>query len=183
MNMHKAIVGVAACAILCGMNDAFGFFAEALEHGTPAIMAMPELGFGSGENDLRDLFSGTETNISMELFSDRENLNGWGVYGADLELSLAKDHGWGVSTAAAGGRVDGRFAALTWDETSWLDSVLDVGHKNSSLPTSWFLRTLTDDSLDKLYPGNIVSIPEPATYGLITIFGGGILLFRRRFKV
>jgi hypothetical protein len=29
---------------------------------------------------------------------------------------------------------------------------------------------------------NIVSIPEPATYGLITVFGGGLLLFRRRFK-
>ena len=51
---------------------------------------------------------------------------------------------------------------------------------------TWYLGALVDDGmntgLSNDYSGNIESIPEPATYGLITIFGGGLLLFRRRFK-
>jgi hypothetical protein len=53
---------------------------------------------------------------------------------------------------------------------------------------------VTDYTLDFTYSNNtsayagwnglaLVAIPEPATLGLITAFGGGLLFIRRRFMI
>jgi hypothetical protein len=123
----------------------------------------------------------------MEFFSENENRAGWSLYNADLKLVLEKDPDWTVLDSTADGKLNRSSSAAGWDASAWIDRILDVGHTNSSIPTSWFLTTLADggveSGLNNVYLDGIVAIPEPATYGLITIFGGGLLLFRRRFKI
>ena len=188
---HKAIVGVVACAMLCSVNGAFGFVPAPLEDDAPAIWDMPELGLGSGMDDLhapdlRNRRDETASSISMDFFSERETLAVSVVYGADLKLHLEKDTPWTLLDVTTGDKIIGSASTSSWDATSWIDGVLDVGLTDSNLSSAWGVGRLPvdgmDTSLNSGYLGNIVTIPEPATYGLITIFGGGLLLFRRRFR-
>lgn len=191
MKIHKLIVGVVACAMLCSMNDALGFYSESTEDDTPAIWDTPFLALDSGGNnvratDVRHMLDETERSVSIDFFSEREDPTGWGVYGADLKLGLETDNAWTALDVTAGGKANGTSSTPGWDAASWIDRVLDVGHTNSAIPTSWFLNTWAEEGMDSgLHNGyldNIAAIPEQATYGLITIFGGGLLLFRRRLK-
>ena len=168
--------------MLCIMGDAFGFDLESFEQDAPAIRNMQDLGYGSGVNDLHAMLDGTKASISLDNFSERETRTGWDVYGAEFKLALEKDHEWSLLDVTAGGKGNGSISALTWDEASWIDRVLDSGLTNSNMDLAWVTGTWTDNGLNNVYSDNIVAIPEPATYGLITIFGGGLLLFRRRFK-
>jgi hypothetical protein len=167
--------------MLFSMNDAFGFDSESFEYDASSIWDMPDLGSGTVVTDFHAMLDGTKASISLDNFSEREIRKDWGVYEDDLKLVLAKDDEWTRLDATAGGKVNGSFSTLTWDATSWIDQVLDVGLTNSNMDFAWFPGTWTDDGLNNVYVDNIVAIPEPATYGLITIFGGGLLLFRRRF--
>ena len=174
--------------MLCSMSDAFGFDSDPFEYGAPTVWDIRDAGDRAGSNEFHaaadlDFLGGTDSMISMDIFSKRLNQDGWGVYGADLRLVLEKDDEWVVPGAFDGAKKDDHLTALTWDETSWIDSVLDVGTVNSNMDFAWFSGTWEDVGLNNVYINNIVAIPEPATYGLITIFGGGILLFRRRFKM
>ena len=187
MIQHKAIVGMVACAVLCSMNNAFGVITESFADDAPAVWKMPVLGFDSAVNDhrgadVRHMLGGTETRISIDLLSENENPNGWGVSGANLKLVLEKDNEWTVLDATADGQ--GRSPAPGWDAATWIDRLLDSGLTNSNIDFTWYSATSgAENGLNNIYVGNIVAIPEPATYGLITIFGGGLLLFRRRFKL
>ena len=133
------------------------------------------------------MVDGTDPLIGIDFFSEGSERDGGGVYGDDLKLALVEDNNWTVLDVAAGATAKKSLSPLTWDAASWIDSVLDVGLTNSDIAVPLFLGTWADDvtnsSLNSAYPGNIVAIPEPATYGLITLFGGGLLLFRRRFKL
>ena len=191
MIQHKAIVGVVACAMLCSVNGAFGFVPEPLEDDTSPIWDMTELSLGSGVDnlhaaDLRNRLDETAASISMDFFSERETLAVSVVYGADLKLLLEKDTPWTLLDVTTGDKIIGSASTSSWDAISWIDGVLDVGLTDSNLSSAWGLGSLPvdgmDTSLNSVYLDNIVTIPEPATYGLITIFGGGLLLFRRRFK-
>lgn len=192
MNTHKVIVGVAACAMLCSMNDAFGFYSESFERSTPAIQDFSDLGDRPVVKDLRvpDLlarFDGMEPTICMDIFSEGENRNGLAVFGDDSALVLNKKNKWLVLDEVSGGLANGGFTEPAWDASAWIDSILDVGLTNASMDFAWFPDTWANGDtavgLDNGYLSNIASIPEPATYGLITIFGGSILLFRRRFTL
>ena len=184
---QKAIVGMIACVVLCSMNDACGVITESFADDTPAVWKMPVLGFDSAVNenrgpDVRHMLGGAEPRISIDLLSESENRNGWGVSGANLKLVLEKDNEWTVLDATADGQ--GRSPAPDWDAAAWIDRLLDPGLTNSNIDFTWYSATSeAENGLNDLYTGNIIAIPEPATYGLITIFGGGLLLFRRRFKV
>lgn len=184
---HTAIFGMVACAMLCGMNSAFGVFSEAFEDEISAISSTPVTGLGSGAPDLlsmddRNMMGGAGTRINIDLLSESGYRNGWGDSGTDLKLVLKKNNEWTVIDASAAG--NGASPAPIWDEASWIDRVLDAGLTNSNMGFTWYPgKWGTENGVDAVYSDNIVAIPEPATYGLITIFGGGLLLFRRRFKV
>ncbi len=192
MKTHNVIVGVVACAMLCSINDALGFVSESFEDDTPAIWDIPVLGLGSGVNnlratDVRHMLDGTETRVSIDFFSEKENRTALDFYGADLKLVREKDNEWTVLDANTGGKVHGTSSTHSWDAATWMDRVLDIGITNSNMASAWGLGTWAEEGMDSglnnVYLDNIVAIPEPATYGLITIFGGGLLLFRRRIKV
>jgi len=190
MNTRNFIVGVAACAMLFSMNDALGFYSESFESGTPSIQDFPVLGDSPVVNELRapnlrERLDGAEPTICMDVFSEGENRNGLAVAGGDVNLILNKDNKWSVLDAAARGNES--LYAPSWDASSWIDFILDAGLTNANMDYAWFPSTWAEDGMDERlndgYLSNIASIPEPATYGLITIFGGGILLFRRRFAL
>ena len=130
--------------------------------------------------DFLDMLDGADTPISMDILSGSSSGKDRGLHDDGLKIALGKDNELAILDEVSGD--NGNFAAVTWDATSWIDSVLDAGLTNSEIAVPLFLGTWADDGVSNVYMDNIVSIPEPATYGLITIFGGGLLLFRRRLK-
>lgn len=191
MSTRRFIVGVAAVAMLCSMTEAFGFYSESFEIGVSVSQEVPVLGDRPVVNahrvlNLRDSLNGMEPTISMDVFSLGESRNGLAVALDEVSPSFTKMN-WLVLDESTDGNIKGSLYAPSWDEESWIDFVLDAGLTNANMDYAWFPSTWADDgmddSLDNGYLSNIASIPEPATYGLITIFGGGILLFRRRFTL
>jgi len=186
------IVGVAACAMLCSMNEAFGFYSESFERGTPTNHDLSVLGNRPVVNDLhvtdlRDRLEGNEPTICMDIFSEGENRNGLAVPSDRVNPVFAKNDEWLVLGETAGSQGNGNLSAPSWDVGSWIDFVLDAGLTNANMDFTWFPSSWVEDGTaggaNSDYLSNIASIPEPATYGLITIFGGSILLFRRRFTL
>lgn len=178
--------------MLCGMNDAFGVFTESFADAAPTDWKMSVLGFDSGDTDLRgpnipDMLGETATGINIDLLSVSDKHTGWGIFDADATATLGQEKPWTILDLPAGNKVHGNTSPPGWDATAWLDRVLDAGLTNSNLSSAWNPGRLVTDGSDfgrnNIYLDNIAAIPEPATYGLITIFGGGILLFRRRFKL
>jgi len=178
--------------MLCSMNDAFGFYSESFESGAPAIQDFPVLGDRPVVQELRtpnlrERLDGTEPALCMDIFAEGETRNGLAAAGGDVNLVFNKDNTWFNLGEAADAWSHDSLSVPSWDASSWLDFVLDAGLTNSNMDFAWFPSTWAEEGMDERlndgYLSNIASIPEPATYGLITIFGGGLLLFRRRFAL
>ena len=187
MKMHKVIVGVVACTMLCSVNGSYGFNAESYEYDSPDKWDIPDAADSAGMSDPLDIYfldmlDGADTPIRMDFLSESRTDKGRSSHDDGLKLALGKDNELTFLDEPSGDKGNGSFSAVTWDATSWIDSVLDAGLTNSDIAVPLFLGTWADDGVSNVYMDNIASIPEPATYGLITIFGGSLLLFRRRFK-
>jgi len=86
--------------------------------------------------------------------------------------------GWGVS-AIDSAIISGTAGTTTLSIGSLVEGhVLQIGYQmdgiNANPDTDWGSATSTLESVNV--------IPEPATFGLLGLFGAGLLLFRRRFK-
>lgn len=101
--------------------------------------------------------------------------------------SLAFDNGNGwTGTLAAGTGIVSRDGGDTSEALTYRNSfttsqnIFGFGFVNfgnaSAFPTQSF-------SVDNVVVANTLAIPEPASIGLIGLFGGGMLFIRRRFKV
>jgi hypothetical protein len=187
MMMHKIIVGVIAGAMLCGMNYAYGFNAKASEFDTPINWHIREAGNRSDTSDpldidFPDMFDGMDRPVSIDFFSDSRSGDDRSFLDDGLKIALGKDNELAFLDKFSDWKGNEALPAVAWDAAAWIDSVLDAGLTNSDTAVPLFLGTWSDSGFNNVYSDNVVAIPEPATYGLITIFGGGLLLFRRRSK-
>lgn len=94
------------------------------------------------------------------------------------------------------GDADGQDTTFTFDGVSKTTSSVLAGPEDSHYVTYEFTTgaDVSDYSLDFTFSNNtaqyaafnglaLVAIPEPATLGLITAFGGGLCIIRRRFMI
>ncbi len=154
------------------------------------------------ENAAADMgITDSTTSVSLDVYSDWANPNGWGVYGNSVKLVLSYEGGWiAVNPVADPGLVNGVFQTFTFDMTPYAATISDVNLSYSNVAISWFLGTWMDDGLAngtqtlavdniQVFPGQVaapgaVSVPEPATLGLLGFAGiGALLTRRRRFKM
>ncbi len=154
------------------------------------------------ENTAADMgITGSTTAVSLDVYSDWANPNGWGVYGNSVKLILSYEGGWvAVDPVVDPGLVNGIFQTFTFDMTPYAATISDVNLGYSNVAISWFVGTWKDDGLAngtqtlavdniQVVPGPVaapgaVSVPEPATLGLLGFAGiGALLTRRRRFKM
>ena len=135
------------------------------------------------EKDPRTFMDAGATTLTVDVYSDWSNPNGWGVYGNTLMLILNNSNGWTAVAPTSGSLVNGGFSTLTWDMTPHAAAITDAGLGYSILGIAWHVGTWAggEDSLDNgtqtLAVDNITVVPEPSSLALLA---GGLLALRRR---
>lgn len=135
------------------------------------------------EKDPRTFMDAGTTTLTMDVYSDWSNPNGWGVYGNTIMLILNNSNGWNAIAPTSGTLVNGAFSTLTWDMTPHAAAITDSGLGWSSLGIAWHVGTWAGGG-DGLPNGtqtfaidNITVVPEPSALALLA---GGLLSLRRR---
>jgi hypothetical protein len=135
------------------------------------------------ERDPRSFMDAGTTTLTMDVYSDWSNPNGWGVYGNTIMLVLSNSNGWSAIAPTSGSLVNGAFATLTWDMTPHAAAITDSGLGWSSLGIAWHVGTWAGGG-DGLPNGtqtfaidNITAVPEPSS---LVLLAGGLLSLRRR---
>lgn len=141
------------------------------------------------EKDPRSFMDAGTTSLSVDIYSDWANPNGWGVYGNTIMLVLNNSSGWNAVGPTSGSLANGSFQTLTWDltqtwgSTSIAERITDSGLGWSSLAFAWHVGTWAGGG-DGLPNGtqtfaidNIATVPEPSSLALLA---GGLLSLRRR---
>ncbi|HLP75502.1 MAG TPA: PEP-CTERM sorting domain-containing protein [Candidatus Paceibacterota bacterium] len=133
------------------------------------------------------VMNATATSISVDVYKDWSNPNGWGVYGNDMRLVFNNNHGWNAvsptsSTPAAGG-----FTTYTFDVTPYAANAVDPLNSYSGLDIAWFVGTWADNGQPNgtatIAVDNIVitqSVPEPSSFALLGLGSLGMMIYRRR---
>jgi hypothetical protein len=141
------------------------------------------------EIDPRTVMNAGATSLSVDVYSDWANPNGWGVYGNTINLLLNYEGGWTPVGPTSGGLVNGSFQTLTFDLTPHAATITNPGLSYSSIGFAWFVGTWAggDDGLangtQTFAIDNIVVIqpvPEPGAVTLLGLGLSALLAFRRR---
>lgn len=139
------------------------------------------------EKDPRTFMDAGTTALTIDVYSDWANPNGWGVYGNTIMLVLNNSNGWTPLAPTSGSLVNGAFATLTWDMTPHAAAITDAGLGYSVLGIAWHVGTWAGggdglpNGTQTLAIDNITAVPEPAAAALGAL-GALALLRRRRFR-
>jgi len=136
--------------------------------------------------DARSIMDENTLTLSLDVYSDWANPNGWGVYGNTLWLVLNNSNGWSTLAPTSGALVNGSFQTFTWDMSSVAAAITDPGLGYSSLGIAWHVGTWAgggdglDNGTQTLAIDNIgiTAIPEPSSS--LGVLAAAALLIRRR---
>lgn len=135
------------------------------------------------ERDPRSFMDAGATTLTMDVYSDWSNPNGWGVYGNTIMLILNNSNGWNAIAPTSGSLVNGGFSTLTWDMTAHAAAITDSGLGYSVLGIAWHVGTWAgggdglSNGTQTLAIDNITAVPEPSSLALLAV---GLLSLRRR---
>ncbi len=136
------------------------------------------------EKDPRTFMDAGTTSLTIDVYSDWTNPNGWGVYGNTIMLILNNSNGWNAVAPTSGSLVNGAFATFTWDMTPHAAAITDAGLGWSSLGIAWHVGTWAgggdglDNGTQTLAIDNLTTVPEPSS--AMAALAGGLIAFRRR---
>jgi hypothetical protein len=138
------------------------------------------------ERDPRSFMDAGATALSMDVYSDWANPNGWGVYANTIAMILNNSNGWTIVFPTSGSLTNGSFSTLTWDMTPHAAAITDSGLGWSSVGFAWHVGTWAGggDGLDNgtqtfaLDNLSITSVPEPSS--AVAVLTAGLLAVRRR---
>lgn len=135
------------------------------------------------ERDPRGFLDPGTTTLSIDVYSDWSNPNGWGVYGNTIMLILNNSDGWSAIAPTSGSLVNGAFSTLTWDMTSHTPAITNPALGWSILGIAWHVGTWAGggdglpNGTQTLAIDNITAVPEPSSLALLA---GGLLSLRHR---
>ena len=137
--------------------------------------------------DPRTFMNAGATTLTVDVYSDWTNPNGWGVYGNTINMLLNYEGGWNPVSATSGGLVNGSFQTFTFDLTPYAATITNPGLAYSSIGFAWFVGTWAADGLPNgtqtFAIDNIVvtqPVPEPSVIALMGLGFSGLIAFRRR---
>ena len=136
------------------------------------------------EKDPRTFMDAGTTSLTIDVYSEWTNPNGWGVYGNTIMLILNNSNGWNAVAPTSGSLVNGAFATFTWDMTPHAAAITDAGLGWSSLGIAWHVGTWAgggdglDNGTQTLAIDNLTTVPEPSS--AMAALAGGLIAFRRR---
>lgn len=140
------------------------------------------------ERDARTFLNAGATTLTVDVYSEWTNPNGWGVYGNAINLLLNYQGGWVPFGPTAGSLVNGSFATLTFDLTPYAATITNPGLSYSSIGFAWFVGTWAgggdglDNGTQTFAIDNIVvtqPVPEPAAVALLGLGLSAVLVARR----
>lgn len=141
------------------------------------------------DRDARSFLTSGATSLSVDVYSDWANPNGWGVYGNTIKLLLNYEGGWNPVDPVSGSLANGTFQTFTYDLTPYAATITNPGLSYSSIGFAWFVGTWAGgtDNLDNGTQTFAIDnirvtqpVPEPATFALIGLGGLSAMLLRRR---
>lgn len=141
------------------------------------------------DRDARTFLNSGATTMSLDVYSDWANPNGWGVYGNAINLVLNYEGGWTSVSPTSGGLVNGSFQTLSFDLTSYAATITNPGLSYSSVSISWFVGTWAGGgdglpngtqtfAIDKILVTQ--PVPEPGSAALLGLGLSAFAVFRRR---
>jgi hypothetical protein len=140
------------------------------------------------EKDPRTFMNGDATTLTVDVYSDWANPNGWGVYGNTINLLLNYEGGWVPVAPTSGSLVNGSFQTFTFDLTPYAATITNPGLGYSSMGFAWFVGTWAgggdglDNGTQTFAIDNILvtqPVPEPGAAAFLGL-GLVVLAIRRR---
>ena len=141
------------------------------------------------EIDPRTFMDGDVSLLTVDVYSDLPNPNGWGFWSNTIWLVLNNSNGWSTVAPTSGSLVNGSFATFTWDMTPHAAAITDAGLGFSSLGIAWHVGTwagdggstdpavFTANGTQTVASDNIATVPDPSSAVAVL---AGLLVFRRR---
>jgi hypothetical protein len=136
------------------------------------------------ERDPRTFMDASVTTLTLDVYSDLTNPNGWGFWSNAIWLVLNNSNGWSTVAPTSGALVNGEFATLTWDMTSHAAAITDAGLGWSSLGIAWHVGTWAgggdglDNGTQTFAIDNLTAVPEPSA--VVAVLSAGLMAFFRR---
>ena len=138
------------------------------------------------ESDPRSFMDEQALTLTLDVYSQWANPNGWGVYGNTIMLILNNSNGWQAVAPTSGALANGAFSTLTWDMTPYAAAITDPGLGYSSLGIAWHVGTWAGggDGLDNgtqtfaIDNITVTTVPEPSS--ALALLSTGLMTFRRR---
>lgn len=138
------------------------------------------------EIDPRSIMDAGTTTLSLDVYSNWTNPNGWGVYANTVMLVLNNSNGWSAIGPTSGSLTNDAFSTLTWDMTPYAADITDSGLGWSAMSLVWHVGTWAggEDSLDNgtqtLAIDNISITAVPESSSALGLLTAGLLVLRRR---
>jgi len=154
-------------------------------YSTESVFTVPANYGGWGVHNLISIgtadlgITSNTTQISLDAYIDW-NLDGWGVYGNEVQLLLNYEGFWGQISPSSGSLADGTFTTLTFDISGHAAAMTNPTLSYSAVEVVWFLGTWANGpdavqtiSIDNINGNNLGgTVPEPAS---LALFASGVL--------